>query len=113
MASVPPALLQSFHSLALPTSLLRATPRDPKAMNMLKKLVAALRSGGTSKAIADKPWTRCGTLLMYAGTLCLRAEFLAEINAKKTPAETRAPIVSRENLDMRKEPPPSGSRATH
>nr|AFK89870.1 hypothetical protein [Pseudomonas syringae] len=30
MASSQPAPLQSFHSLALPTSLLRASPETPK-----------------------------------------------------------------------------------
>ena len=57
-------------------------------MNMLQRLVAALRSVGTSKAVANKPWTRCRTLLVYAGTLRLRPDFLAEIDTKKTTAET-------------------------
>ena len=50
-------------------------------MEMIKKLVDALKS-------RDKSWTRCGTLQVYAGTLRLRPELLAEIDAKKPHAKT-------------------------
>ena len=56
-------------------------PETPRRMEMIKKLVDALKS-------RDKSWTRCGTLQVYAGTLRLRPELLAEIDAKTPTAAT-------------------------
>nr|ADU55743.1 hypothetical protein orf6 [Pseudomonas sp. 11BF10] len=72
-------------------------------------LVVALRSRGTSKATTEKPWTRCGTMLAFGGTLRLRPSSWPKLMQKnrmrkraqvrlKSKTQVRAVVYHRHSL---------------
>lgn len=80
--------LQSFHSLAQPTSLLRARPRAPKEHEMIRHILSFFRRRDPRNQIAEQLRTCCGTPGIYTGELKLRPEIIARIDAKLTQTQT-------------------------